>query len=75
MSNEKTEAQCPFNHVAGGGPSNRDWWPNQVRLNVLRQSSSLSNPDSQDWWPADFGQLRASLHPHGMAQRRHVSHR
>src|SRR5881296_762356 len=44
MSNEKTEAKCPFNHTAGGGPSNRDWWPNQLRLDILHQHSSKSNP-------------------------------
>jgi catalase-peroxidase len=44
MANEKTEGKCPFNHAAGGGPSNRDWWPHQVRLDILRQHSSLSNP-------------------------------
>ena len=31
-------------HAAGGGQTNRDWWPNQVNLNVLRQHSSLVNP-------------------------------
>jgi catalase-peroxidase len=31
-------------HSAGGGTSNRDWWPNLLRLNILRQHSSLSNP-------------------------------
>lgn len=30
--------------VGGGGIRNRDWWPNQLRLNILRQNSSLSNP-------------------------------
>ena len=25
-------SKCPFNHTAGGGTSNRDWWPNQLRL-------------------------------------------
>jgi catalase-peroxidase len=44
MASEKTAAECLFNHAAGGGPSNRDWWPNQVRLDILRQHSSLSNP-------------------------------
>ncbi|MBV6428953.1 MAG: Catalase-peroxidase [Haliscomenobacter sp.] len=43
------ESKCPFssgilNKVAGGGTSNRDWWPNQLKLNILRQHSSLSNP-------------------------------
>lgn len=41
--------KCPFTggalkHSAGGGTSNRDWWPNQLKLNILRQHSSLSNP-------------------------------
>ncbi len=32
-----TEAKCPFTHTAGGGPSNRDWWPNQLNLKILHQ--------------------------------------
>ena len=35
----KTEPKCPFTHAAGGGTSNRDWWPNRLRLDVLRQHS------------------------------------
>ncbi len=47
--NNNGESKCPFmggalKHSAGGGTSNRDWWPNQLRLNILRQHSSLSNP-------------------------------
>lgn len=45
------EAKCPFHNgtakkkpSAGGGTSNRDWWPNQLKLNILRQNSALSNP-------------------------------
>ena len=43
------ESKCPFSggvskYSAGGGTSNRDWWPNQLKLNILRQNSSLSNP-------------------------------
>jgi len=43
------EGKCPFiggalKHSAGGGMGNRDWWPNQLKLNILRQNSSLSNP-------------------------------
>ncbi len=42
-------AKCPFlggglKQTAGGGTRNRDWWPNQLKLNILRQHSSLSNP-------------------------------
>ncbi|CAG9187443.1 catalase/peroxidase HPI [Cupriavidus pinatubonensis] len=39
-----TEAKCPFNHAAGSGTSNRDWWPNQLNLGILRQHSSLADP-------------------------------
>ena len=46
MSNE---AKCPFaggakHTVAGGAPTNADWWPNQLNLKILHQHSSLSNP-------------------------------
>jgi catalase-peroxidase len=37
-------SKCPFHHTAGGGTSNRDWWPNQLRLEILRQHSSKSDP-------------------------------
>ncbi|HVW25574.1 MAG TPA: catalase/peroxidase HPI [Polyangiaceae bacterium] len=39
-----TEKKCPFAHSFGGGTSNRDWWPNQLRLDLLHQHSSKSNP-------------------------------
>ncbi|AXA68358.1 catalase/peroxidase HPI [Pseudomonas oryzihabitans] len=39
-----TESKCPFNHAAGGGTTNKDWWPNQLNLNFLHQHSSLSDP-------------------------------
>jgi catalase-peroxidase len=39
-----TESKCPFNHVAGGGTTNRDWWPNQLNLRILHQHSPLSDP-------------------------------
>jgi catalase-peroxidase len=32
-----TEAKCPFMHTAGGARSNRDWWPNQLNLKLLRE--------------------------------------
>ncbi len=42
------ESQCPVTghakHSSGGGTKNRDWWPNQLNLNILRQHSPLSNP-------------------------------
>src|SRR6266403_1977936 len=39
-----TEAKCPFTHTAGAGPSNRDWWPNQLNLKTLNHPSPLSDP-------------------------------
>ena len=44
-----SEAKCPFNHTAGGGTSSRDWWPNQLRLDLLHQHSSKSNPMGEDF--------------------------
>ncbi|WP_250510926.1 catalase/peroxidase HPI [Caballeronia sp. GACF4] len=41
MSNE---SKCPFNHTAGGGTTNRDWWPKQLRVDLLSQHSNKSNP-------------------------------
>lgn len=48
MSNSN-ESKCPFPHgqmkqTAGTGTSNKDWWPNRLNLNILRQHSSLSDP-------------------------------
>lgn len=52
--NGNGESKCPFMNgslkkAAGGGTSNRDWWPNQLKLNILRQHSSLSNPMGKDF--------------------------
>ena len=43
------DSKCPVTgrahkHTAGGGPTNRDWWPNQLKLDILHQNSSKSNP-------------------------------
>ncbi len=47
-------SRCPFlngdiHRGAGAGPSNRDWWPNQLKLNILRQHSAKSNPLGEDF--------------------------
>jgi catalase-peroxidase len=58
MDNQTTDgaAKCPFTGAttlsakqgtAGTGPVNRDWWPNQLKLNILRQHSTKSNPMEQ----------------------------
>ncbi|MEX0680520.1 MAG: catalase/peroxidase HPI [Balneolales bacterium] len=49
-----SESKCPFSsgsprESAGGGPKNRDWWPNKLNLNILRQHSSLSDPMDKDF--------------------------
>ena len=52
----------------GGGTKNRDWWPNQLPLNILRQNSSLSNPMDKDFSYAeefkslDYQALKKDLH-------------
>jgi catalase-peroxidase len=38
------EAKCPFRHGSSASTTNRDWWPNQLNLNLLHQHSSLSDP-------------------------------
>ena len=47
-------SKCPFlggqlRESAGGGTTNRDWWPNQINLNILRQHSELVNPMGEDF--------------------------
>lgn len=60
--------KCPFHQPAGGGTQNQDWWPNQLKLNILRQHSSLSNPMSEDFDYAkefkslDLAALKKDLH-------------
>ncbi|MEO5761598.1 MAG: catalase-peroxidase, partial [Vicinamibacteria bacterium] len=44
MSTDKPEAKCPFPYATTGGTTNRDWWPNQLELDVLRQHSNRTTP-------------------------------
>lgn len=61
-----SEAKCPFHNgalrqSAGGGTRNRDWWPNQLDLGILRQNSSLSNPMDKDFdYATEFKKLDLS---------------
>jgi catalase-peroxidase len=61
------EAKCPFHHAAGGGTTNKDWWPNQLRVDLLNQHSAKSNPlgPSFDYAEAfkklDYKALKADL--------------
>ena len=52
--NESDASKCPFlsgdqKKTAGRGTSNRDWWPNELKLNILRQHASKSNPMGDDF--------------------------
>nr|WP_177412110.1 catalase/peroxidase HPI [Pseudomonas sp. RW407] len=64
MSNE---AKCPFHYVAGGGTTNQDWWPNQLKLEVLNQHSERSNPLGEkfnyrdEFKKLDYSALKADL--------------
>jgi catalase-peroxidase len=42
--NMSAELKCPVHHTTGGGTSNREWWPNQLKLDLLHQHSSKSDP-------------------------------
>jgi catalase-peroxidase len=44
-----TESKCPFHHAASGGTTIQDWWPNQLKLELLHQHSSKSNPMGEDF--------------------------
>ncbi|WP_396587444.1 catalase/peroxidase HPI [Bermanella sp. R86510] len=41
--------KCPFNHAAGDGTKNEDWWPNQLNLKILHQNSPKLNPLGEDF--------------------------
>ena len=47
--NDMTEPKCPFHPVPGRGTSNSDWWPNQLRVDLLNQHSSKSDPMGEDF--------------------------
>ena len=43
------ESKCPFKHTVGGGRTNRDWWPTQLRVDLLHYHSSKSDPLGKDF--------------------------
>ncbi len=49
MADEKNEAKCPFSQATGAGRTNRDWWPKQLRVDLLHQHSSKSDPLGGDF--------------------------
>ena len=53
-----TDATCPFAHAAGDGTNNLEWWPQRLRLDLLSQHSSVSNPLGPDFnYAAAFEKL------------------
>lgn len=72
--NPEKMSRCPVtgavsrHHSAAGGTKNRDWWPNQLKLNILRQNSSLTNPMGEEFDYAkefrslDYKALKKDLH-------------
>jgi len=67
------ESKCPVtgrvsNPIAGGGTSNRDWWPNQLNLKILHQHSSMSNPMgeafnyAEEFKKLDYATLKKDLY-------------
>jgi len=65
MSNE---AKCPFHHGASSGTTNRDWWPNQLKLNVLHQHSAKADPMDEgfdyakEFQSLDLAAVKQDLH-------------
>ncbi|WP_299247264.1 catalase/peroxidase HPI [uncultured Lacinutrix sp.] len=62
-SNSGDASKCPFlsgtvKQTSGGGVKNRDWWPNELKLNILRQNASKSNPMGDDF---DYAEAFKSL--------------
>lgn len=68
-------SKCPFHNgsmkqnIAGGGTRNGDWWPNQLKLDVLRQHSSLSDPMDKDF---NYAQAFNSLDLEALKQDLHA---
>ncbi len=73
-NNPNNDSKCPVTgatqkrSIVSGGIRNRDWWPNQLKLNILRQCSSLSNPMGKDFnyveefKSLDLEAVKADLH-------------
>jgi len=65
--NNNGQSKCPFmggeiKASAGDEPINRDWWPNKLKLNILRQHSSLSNPMKKDFnYAEEFKSLNLEM--------------
>ena len=62
-----SQEKCPFLHTAGGGTPNQDWWPNQLRVDLLNHHSNKSNPlgekfnYAEEFKKLDYKALKADL--------------
>ena len=63
-----SESKCPFNHTPGGGTTNKEWWPNQLKLDILRQHTSKSDPMDEDF---DYAKEFESLDYEGLKKDLH----
>jgi catalase-peroxidase len=67
MSKDTSQGKCPFHQAAGSGTTNRDWWPNQLRVDLLNQHSDRSNPLGErfdyatEFKKLDYEALKADL--------------
>jgi catalase-peroxidase len=58
--------ECPVKHsnnIGGGGTRNNDWWPNDLKLNILRQHTAVTNPHNKDF---DYAEAFKSLDYNGL---------
>ncbi len=58
MSSDKTPGKCPFSQATGAGRTNQDWWPKQLRIDLLHQHSTKSDPLGQNF---DYAEAFKSL--------------
>lgn len=63
--------ECPvkLSNTAGGGTRNRDWWPNDLKLNILRQHTAVTNPYNKDF---DYAEAFKSLDYQGLKKDLHA---
>ena len=63
-----SDNNCPFHHKAGGGTTNQEWWPNQLRLGILHQHTPRSSPMdtefnyAEEFKSLDYEGLKKDLH-------------
>lgn len=73
--NSQDISQCPFHNgsfkqaVAGEGTDNRDWWPNQLNVGILRQHTAVSDPMDKDF---DYAEAFLSLDMHALKADLHA---